>query len=381
MHYGLDHLPWELAKRPNDLPIRPTGLLGTGPNADASGRARPSPGTVAMPIDGETPKYTTAVLSGPISKILGVEWHSVLSEAALRAHDPTGQHRMVNAADYARLWNTLIRKAARPDVSRLLGQRMASGPTIPVLFALSTAPDLATGLSRLAKFKHLFGPLRLVVTEQNRQFSIRVMPDDPNVPVPASLAAPQVVFLHLRVQSLAVRPFAPVAVSMPLPQSERESFVDVFGLVPSEGEAALHYRLDDARIPFVSENITLWKATEADLMAAARMVAGRTTIAERVRACFLDAFSITEPSIAYVCDCLHMSRTTLLRKLSAEGTSFQALLDETRRSLAMRYLTKSDLTNQQIAHLIGYVDPNAFQRAFKKWTGSTPQAMRQAHSV
>jgi AraC-like DNA-binding protein len=124
-----------------------------------------------------------------------------------------------------------------------------------------------------------------------------------------------------------------------------------------------------------------WKATEADLLAAARVLAGRTTFAERVRACFLDGFSITEPSVAYVCDSLHVSRTTLLRKLRAEGTRFQTPLAVTRRSLAMRYLTTSDLTSQQIAHLVGYVDPKAFQRAFKKWTGSTPRAMLQAHLV
>ncbi len=197
--------------------------------------------------------------------------------------------------------------------------------------------------------------------------------------MPATLAAPQVVFLHERTQSLAVRPFSPVAVSMPLPQAERESFVDIFGLVPTEGDAALHYRRSDARIAFISENSELWQATEADLVAATRIAAGQTSFAERVRSCFLEAFSIAEPNVAYVCESLHVSRTTLLRKLRAEGTSFQQLLEDTRRTLALRYLTKSELTNQQIAHLVGYVDPNAFQRAFKKWTGSTPQSVRHAH--
>nr|WP_244430407.1 helix-turn-helix domain-containing protein [Roseivivax halodurans] len=42
----------------------------------------------------------------------------------------------------------------------------------------------------------------------------------------------------------------------------------------------------------------------------------------------------------------------------------------------MRYLVKSDLNNQQIAYLVGYRDPNAFQRAFRKWTGTSPQALR-----
>ena len=241
--------------------------------------------------------------------------------ADLRSADPSGQRRMVDAADYARLWNTLVRKAARPDITRLLGQRMANGPSIPVLFALSTAPDLATGLARLAKFKHLFGPLRLVDQRTAQAVLGAGGAGRSERSVAGQPGGPQVVFLHERAQSLAVRPFAPVAVSMPLPQAERESFVDIFGLVPTEGEAALHYRLEDARIPFVSENSELWQATEADLLATARMVAGQTTFAERVRACFLDAFSITEPSVAYVCDCLHVSRTTLLRKLGPKASA------------------------------------------------------------
>jgi AraC-like DNA-binding protein len=325
----------------------------------------------------ESPKYSTSVLSGPAANILGVNWSDILASTHLRTPDPSGNYRMVYADDFCRLWSALVQKSGQPDVSRFLGQRLANGPTIPVHFALSTAPDLATGLARFARFKTLFGPLRLSVTETANRFGVRVLPDDPSVPVPPTASVMQIVFLHLRAQSLAMRPFAPVAVSMPLSHTERESFVDIFGMVPTEGDAALHYRRDDARIGFISENTELWRATEADLIAMTRIANGQTTFAERVRSCFVEAFAISEPTIAYVCDRLHVSRTTLLRKLRAEGTSFQQLLEETRKTLAMRYLTKSELTNQQIAHLVGYVDPNAFQRAFKRWTGTTPQSIRQ----
>lgn len=99
-------------------------------------------------------------------------------------------------------------------------------------------------------------------------------------------------------------------------------------------------------------------------------------LSDRVRATMLEAFSITEPSLAHVCRRLKLSRSTLLRRLDDEGVTFQSLLDETRKELAIRYLVKSDLNNQQIAHLVGYRDPNAFQRASRKWTGMTPQALR-----
>ncbi len=90
----------------------------------------------------------------------------------------------------------------------------------------------------------------------------------------------------------------------------------------------------------------------------------------------VEAFPITEPTIAHICGRLKLSRSTLLRRLGDEGVTFQSLLDETRKELAIRYLLKSELNNQQIAHLVGYRDPNAFQRAFRKWTGMTPQDLR-----
>ena len=125
-----------------------------------------------------------------------------------------------------------------------------------------------------------------------------------------------------------------------------------------------------------AKNPELWEATEADLQAQALIQSKGLPLSERVRAIMLEMFTITEPKIAHVCGRLKVSRSTLLRRLAEEGVTFQSLLDQTRKDLAIRYLVKSDLNNQQIAHLVGYRDPNAFQRAFRKWTGMTPQALR-----
>ena len=119
--------------------------------------------------------------------------------------------------------------------------------------------------------------------------------------------------------------------------------------------------------------------TEADLQAQAMIQSKGVPLSDRVRATMVEAFPITEPTIAHICGRLKFSRSTLLRRLRDEGVTFQSLLDETRKDLAIRYLLKSDLNNQQIAHLAGYRDPNAFQRAFRRWTGMTPQDLRSGH--
>ncbi len=71
-----------------------------------------------------------------------------------------------------------------------------------------------------------------------------------------------------------------------------------------------------------------------------------------------------------------LSPRTVQRQLQAEGTSYQAVLSDTREKLARRYLADRSLTTSQIAYLLAYDDANSFYRAFRRWTGLTPDAAR-----
>lgn len=82
------------------------------------------------------------------------------------------------------------------------------------------------------------------------------------------------------------------------------------------------------------------------------------------------------PDLEAVARQLHMSPQTLRRHLSEEGSSFQELKDNLRRDLAIYQLTRCELSIQDIAEQLGFSEPSAFHRAFKKWTGLTPGAYR-----
>lgn len=79
-----------------------------------------------------------------------------------------------------------------------------------------------------------------------------------------------------------------------------------------------------------------------------------------------------EPKRDVVAQALHLSQRTLQRRLQEEGTSFQTLLDDTRRELAEQYLAQPNLTLLEIAYLLGFADPSNFFRAFRRWFDSTP---------
>lgn len=82
------------------------------------------------------------------------------------------------------------------------------------------------------------------------------------------------------------------------------------------------------------------------------------------------------PDLANAAKALHTSGRTLRRHLSSMGTSYQEVLDDVRRSLALQYLTTTHLPLYEIAYLLGFNDPSNFRRAFKKWTGKLPSAYR-----
>ena len=82
------------------------------------------------------------------------------------------------------------------------------------------------------------------------------------------------------------------------------------------------------------------------------------------------------PDLDAVAQQLHMSPQTLRRHLREEGSSFQELKDHLRRDLAIYHLGRDDLAIQDIAEQLGFSEPSAFHRAFKKWTGVTPGAYR-----
>lgn len=72
-----------------------------------------------------------------------------------------------------------------------------------------------------------------------------------------------------------------------------------------------------------------------------------------------------------------LSRATLYRKLKDEGVGYEMLLDELRHKMALHYLDGRKVSVNQTAYLVGFSDPSAFSRAFKRWTGTSPAQRRR----
>src|SRR5262249_4104653 len=74
-----------------------------------------------------------------------------------------------------------------------------------------------------------------------------------------------------------------------------------------------------------------------------------------------------------------VSRQTLFRQLKAEGMTFEKVLDELRFKLALQYLKAKKVSVNETAYLVGFSEPAAFSRPFKRWTGMSPRDARTAN--
>lgn len=99
-------------------------------------------------------------------------------------------------------------------------------------------------------------------------------------------------------------------------------------------------------------------------------------IRRRVRRMVLSANG-TVPTLSQIAGRLFLSTRTLRRRLEDAQTSYQEIVGETRRDLAVGYLTDTSLSAGAIAEILGYSDTANFRQAFKRWTGESPQRYRR----
>lgn len=99
-------------------------------------------------------------------------------------------------------------------------------------------------------------------------------------------------------------------------------------------------------------------------------------VVSRAKAVFIEQLASGEPSGEDIARRLHMSRRTLQRKLAEAETTYQRLVDDTRREMAMRYIDNGAMSITDITFLLGFSGQSAFSRAFKRWTGLSPTDYR-----
>lgn len=102
-------------------------------------------------------------------------------------------------------------------------------------------------------------------------------------------------------------------------------------------------------------------------------------LSQRIRAILLEGLCSGRATIEHVVRKLMMRKRMLQRRLDAEGsTRYQAILNDTRKDLVQYHLQQTVLSIAEITVMLGFDRTNFFCRAFRTWTGTTPDTIRRA---
>lgn len=284
----------------------------------------------------------------------------------------------VTATQYFDCWNTMEVLSPRPDYVPHLGVAISRGPVIPVFFTLSCAPDMETGLMRLARFKSLLGPTLMRVFRDDALLRVEFESVDARAPMPPSFGALHLVVAVENIRGAAAHLVSPLAAGFDGSEEDRRMVAGHLGVMPERSHVSyLEFSREDTKRRFISENPSLWTDIEADLKLQLAAQNDRWPITDRVRGALVDLMPAGRTGAEDVAIALGISRSTLQRRLRDDGTTYQAVLDAVRRDMAIRYLTKTTLRADEISGVLAYRDANSFSRSFRRWTGQAPVAFRE----
>jgi AraC-like DNA-binding protein len=307
---------------------------------------------------------------------LGYDPQALLESIDLGALDADDPDARVPCEVYAAIVGSALRRRFTPNLALRVAMNTPKGAYALLDYLVLTCDDVAASARQLARYLRIVGtPVELAIDDSASPVHVRLLGGDGF----ASEFTVSLMVLHLRRET--TRRLEGLRVHLAHRPDDREEFVRALEceVIADAGWTGLTLPAEAWSVPLTRRDPALRGMLErhADVVMTKRPPDG--SIASRVRA-VLASDVVGEPDTRFgvVSRRLAMSRRTLQRRLAAEGIAFQDLLDEWRRDTASRHLANPSVGICDVAYLLGYSEPAAFHRAFKRWYGTTPLAFRRA---
>jgi AraC-like DNA-binding protein len=248
-----------------------------------------------------------------------------------------------------------------------------------ICLAVISAPDIGTVLRRFEEFSRIV-PSMPTFTVETGPTTTRVTYDHDPEYDPAHFITDIMMSVALRFFGwLAGRrlPIESVELPYPLPEGA-EDYDLVFGSLVTfdQPAAAIVFSNEMLTLPVVQDEASLeeWlRNSPADLL---MLKDYGTTVADQVRRILERGLRGDWPTPDEAAAQLSMSTQNMRRLLREEGTSVTKIREDLLRDAAVTALVRGDETVAQLAERLGFSEPSAFHRAFRRWTGSAPGAYR-----
>jgi AraC-like DNA-binding protein len=312
-------------------------------------------------------------------RALGLSAPELIHKAQLSLAVLTDQ--AVTTRQYFALWQAIDDLSGDEAIGVKFATALPAGQLPPSLLAAYHARDYRDALQRMARYKQLCAPERLLLSEQGDACLVELEwlyteQAEPVALVDASIAT----LLELGRHGTRV-PLAARRVDLARPKTDASAYETYFGCSVRFGAQrnCLHLHRSDLGRHFATYNAELLDLLTPALDQALVEQERPHSFSDTVRWLIEHQLSAGRPDIPAVARELGLSERTLQRRLGDADTSFQLLLTAVRRARARALLADPKLDFSEVAFLLGYEDQNSFFRAFRLWEGETPSSWRATH--
>lgn len=305
---------------------------------------------------------------------LGYDVEGLVKAARLRSSDLADPDARLPCEAYPALIACAQQQRFTPNLALRLAAVIPIG-AFPLLdYLVVTSDDVGTAVRQLVRYFKLVGsPIALEVREGAS--SSEIVMCGPGVPFSFEYTASLTV-LHLREES--ENQFAATYVSFSHKPDDPVELEQVLGCPIHSGASwnGITVSREAWRLPLRRRDPVLCSVLERQADEVIARLPRQDSMVAEVRLALARRIVGGVTGIDVVARTLATSPRTLQRRLAAEGTSYQALLEDARKEAAGRHISESKLAIGEIAFLLGYSEPAPFHRAFKRWYGMTPQTFR-----
>jgi AraC-like DNA-binding protein len=310
---------------------------------------------------------------------LRVDPAPLLSEIGLPPDAPFDRKARIPHADLATFVTRAVEVSGRPS----LGLEAAACPSPTefdlIGYAAANCATLGEGIALCARalpLAHDGVRLEVVTRGELTELQLRHEPGIARIPAASEFLAAQLVLYGGRYVGRTLKPnWASFAHTEPA--CDLTHYRSVFREVRwGQQETALVFPTAGLSLRHATANPHLLTVLKSQLELLLGSRDARASFAERVKSA-IEGELASGSGAKVIARRLGVSLRTLHRKLSDEGTSYGALLKDIRMDYAMHALEREGLTIDELSRRLGFSRSNAFFKAFKRWTGSTPGAARR----
>lgn len=311
----------------------------------------------------------------------GLQPEGLLRDAGFRPRELKDPDTRVALSKLLRLWSLIAQRVPDPAVGILIAEAREERNLGLVAYTARFSPTLGDALKRLERYSRVVVEDFVVSLRRHEDRAIltleRGMTYDPVRP-PVDFRLTTVL---TAARSLTGAAIEPLEARFPYPApAGLAALRRVFRcpLVFDAEDPVLVLRAADLALSIPTQDGTLLGYLDQLAEQALRELTRDDSFAQAVERALWQELSSGTPSIERVASRLGVSGRSLQRRLAEEGTSFKDELDRFRRDMAQRLLREKNVAIYEVAYLLGYADPSAFHRAFRRWHGASPRRFRAA---